>query len=218
MTDPTKTTPPKPRARERRDRPLPSPTAKPKASSPNADSVSSPPEGTQSREGVGKSGPAVPGTGAGATFSGSRNRGGGVKRGDRAKTRAVGADVNGGPSVVAPENAEPSAGSPAANGESAPAGKVIGGRSWDPAPAEGDPGTGFYRFRKADIPDLDARQGSQLGTVIETFGKNLADAQRTIGFLVAKAKRQSPPQPVNIRPTHFRRTQLSKKQRLALAK
>ena len=91
--------------------------------------------------------------------------------------------------------------------------RVIGGSTWAPAPPEGDPGPGFYRFRKADIPDLDHSAGARLGGVVELFAHDLAGAQAHLGLLVAKAKRKNPPEPVEIRPTHHRRTRLSKKHR-----
>ena len=210
MTDPKASPVPKPRARE----PRPKAEAKRHPASIKVNVVDE--SSTQSRngtpdpEGEKKSGPAVPGTGAGATFSGKPVPRGGVKRGTVAPERALGAqDAAAGP-VEAPEGSEPSG---ALRGANAKTPMQVGGHTWAEAPAEGDPGPGFYRFRAADIPDFEGRPGGLRTSTVEVFGRDLAAARLAVGHLVAKAKRSSPVRPVDVRPTHHRATRLSKKHR-----
>lgn len=92
-------------------------------------------------------------------------------------------------------------------------GMQVGGHSWKKPAPDGDPGPGFYRFMRADLPDLTERQLSRLGTVIEVYGKDLAQAQATIGILVQGVTRSVTPPAIEARPVAYRATRLSKKHR-----
>lgn len=177
------------------------------------------PEGGEPGKGVRKSEGGTAETGAGVTLSASRISGRGSNESLRG-TRKASAEV-------APETqAEPEP--EQAKESTTPMARRITRAGWrDVLPGDPDPGTGFFRFRAADIPGLPERQA--MATCIECFGTDLKDAQRHLAIVVRQAlertggprglrsamNKPAAPTRIEVQPIAHRATRLCKRARKA---